>query len=328
MSFTAVLLAGLTAMSGVWSGWKANNGQWELLAPLLSESGFDTVFFLAAYGPVIDGEGLRECIDACHPQGIEVHAWVVMWRTNFVSDEERARLARESRFQAMDDGGILEDWLNPTDPRNVELMAKTCLELAACYPVDGIQLDYIRFRSYLSGYSRGTGQRFLAENRTRGLIWPDDCLSGGRYYDLFMRWRAERITAAVRAVRDSLGRINRVVPLSAAVLPRRGQMLSFGQEWDRWLREDLVDFVVPMNYTPSDDRLEEWAAHQMELAEGGTLLCGIGFTAGENQLSPGEMRHQTGLAERLGFDGYSVFSLSGRFRSEVLGLGEGSREGR
>jgi len=66
---TLFILA-ITAVSGVWSAWQYNTGNWESLAPLLAENGFDTVFYCAAYGPETDIEGLRECVEACSENGI------------------------------------------------------------------------------------------------------------------------------------------------------------------------------------------------------------------------------------------------------------------
>ncbi len=145
MGVFSIFLAGLISINGIWSRWDVNDGNWDQLARLLQQNGFDTVFYMAAYGPVVDHEGLQECLDACLPLGIDVHAWVVMWRVDAAPDSLRSSLMDESRMQAYsptyDDGEVIANWLNPTDPRNVELMAKTCLDIAAAYPVAGIHLD-------------------------------------------------------------------------------------------------------------------------------------------------------------------------------------------
>ena len=314
MGWAAALLAGVISVSGIWSRMETNDGRWEELAPLLRENGFDTVFYMAAYGPVVDGEGLQECLEACRPLGIDVHAWVVMWRTDLLPRSRREELAGQSRTAVHSDGTEVESWLNPTAPENVALMAGTCLDIAAEYPVDGIHLDYIRWDYYLSGYSEATRARFLNESRLSRVRWPEDCMADGDHYDVFMRWRAGKITEAVRAVRDSLRRLNRVVPMSAAVLPRPEHPLLFGQEWDRWLDEGLVDFVVPMNYTRSDSQLTAWAEHQLDAAAGHSMLCGIGAKTQHYLLDAEETRHQMELAGELGYDGSVVYQLAGRVR--------------
>jgi uncharacterized lipoprotein YddW (UPF0748 family) len=314
MGWAAALLAGVVSVSGIWSRMDTNDGRWDELAPLLRDNGFDTVFYMAAYGPVVDGEGLLECLEACRPLGIDVHAWVVMWRTDLLPRRRREELVRESRIQVHSDGTEVENWLNPTDPENVALMAGTCLDIASDYPVDGIHLDYIRWNYYLSGYSEATRRRFLEETGLGRVRWPEDCLRDGRHYDRFMRWRAGKITEAVRAVRDSLGRLNRVVPVSAAVLPRTDQSLLFGQMWGEWLDRGLLDFAVTMSYTRSDSQLTAWASQQLEVADGSILLCGIGAKTQHYLLDAEETRHQMELAEELGYDGWVVYKLAGGVR--------------
>lgn len=309
MNIIPILMAGVMSITGIWSRWDRNDGNWDELAPLLASNGYDTVFYMAAYGTFIDEDGLRECLDACLPLGIDVHAWVVMWRTDYASDVQQEKLLCEGRMQANSDGEVIQNWMNPTDPRNVELMASVCLRIAAEYPVTGIHLDYIRYKYCLSGYSESTRDRFQDETGLRCLNWPDDCILDGQYYGSFMEWRAGKITDAVSVVRDSLNRINRVVQLSAAVLPHERDMLLFGQMWNRWLELGLIDFAVIMNYTESDSQYVIWGEEQVELAGNNTILCGIGERSASSELSMEETLRQIELAQDIGFGGCVIYHL-------------------
>jgi len=309
MSIFAIIVSGILSISGIWSRNGENDGQWDTIAPLLANEGYDTVFYLAAYGPALFEEGLQECLDACRPLGIDVHAWVVMWRTDYSPElMDRGELTPED-MQYYSDGEMVDNWMNPAVPSNVQGMASVCLDLAARYPVEGIHLDYIRYKYYLSGYSQRNLREFTAHLGIRGCVTAEECVRDGRYYDEFMRWRANTITDAVRAVRDSLGRINRVVQLSAAVFPHEREMLLFGQLWNQWLDTGLVDFVVPMNYTESDSQFTVWGEEQLPLAEDHTILCGIGYRSHASELSPSEMEAQIQAAGEMGFDGYVIYRL-------------------
>ncbi|MCK4505825.1 MAG: hypothetical protein KAW14_09420, partial [Candidatus Aegiribacteria sp.] len=147
----------------------------------------------------------------------------------------------------------------------------------------------------------------------RSIDWPTYCVSGGRLHDSFMRWRADMITDAVQAVRDSLSKINRIVLLSVAGTPREQEMRYFSQPWDVWLRSGIVDFVVPMNYTESDSEFVYWGEQQLEMAEGRSISCGIGSFSTRSTLTLSETEHQEALAEEMGFDGWVIFHLSGIF---------------
>ena len=312
MHFLSLFITVLCSITGVWNAWQYNNGNWDEIARLLSLNGYDTVFYCAAYGPETDTEGLQECLNACTPLGIDVHAWVVLWKTGKCPVEDQNRFELNGRLQISSDG-VVQNWLCPTDPQNVIAMAQLCLKLAAEYPVTGIHLDYIRFSSNRVCFCDGCRERFRRDVGIRSVDWPSDCVSGGRLHDNFMQWRADMVTDAVQAVRDSLSRINRVVLLSVAGTPREQEMRYFSQEWDVWLRSGIVDFVVPMNYTESDSEFVFWGEQQLEMAGGRSISCGIGSFSTRSTLTLSETEHQEALAEEMGFDGWVIFHLSSVF---------------
>ncbi|MCK5036051.1 MAG: hypothetical protein KAS73_09185 [Candidatus Sabulitectum sp.] len=99
----SLILQVLVSISGVWSAWNYATINWEELAPLLSDNGYDTVFYGAVYGLLTDIDGLNESIGACNGYDINVHAWIVVRKTAASSDEEREILAEDERFQAATD---------------------------------------------------------------------------------------------------------------------------------------------------------------------------------------------------------------------------------
>jgi len=307
----ALILNCLLSISGIWNAWGYNSGDWDELAPLLHKNGYDTVFYCAAYGLETDIEGLQECIEACTPYNIDVHAWVVMWKTGQSSDDVRNNLMRQDRLQvSIDDDARVQTWLCPTDPSNISAMASVCLEIAAYSGVKGIHLDYIRYASNRTCFCDGCSERFQHDARLRSIRWPDDCVPGGRTNADYNRWRNEAITSAVTAVRDSLNRLNKVVELSAAVLPEEREMNYYAQHWNRWLERGIVDFVVPMNYTLSDSELISWGENQLELAGNHSIPCGLVTTRDGENFTEREISDQQQLADNLNFDGWVMFHLS------------------
>lgn len=309
VSCFTLYLATLLSISGVWSSRNIQPERWESIAAVLHENGFDTVFYPAAYGTEIDREGLNACLEYCSPLGIEVHALVVMFKSVIASDPVYGLENIETRIQVQSDGTSDPEWLDPSDIRNVRLMAGVCLDIASEFPVDGIQLDYIRWNYYLSGYSDSTRARYLRDRGIQHIQWPEDCLRGGEYYRDFLDWRASAVTDAVESVRDSLGRLDRAVQLSAAVMPKEREMIHWGQLWDEWLQDDLIDFVVPMNYTESDSQLAVWGEQQVSLANNGNIHCGIGYRSSSSELTEIQMDRQIAIAEQLGYDGFVVYRI-------------------
>jgi uncharacterized lipoprotein YddW (UPF0748 family) len=301
----------LLAMHGIWSAWGYNTGNWNELAPLLSENGYDTVFYCAAYGLETDIEGLRECCEACRDYDIDVHAWVVMWKISKCPDSLKNSFEEHNRLQvSLGEGEDASNWLCPSDPENVELFASLCANLARSAPVSGIHLDYIRYANDRVCFCDGCRSRFSRWQGNYRFAWPDDCARGGILHDEYNRWRSRTITSAVQAVRDSLGKLDRFVMLSAAVLPRQREMDYFGQHWETWAAEDLLDFIVPMNYTMSDSELISWSEPQLELAGEVPVYCGLINYSNDYYCSLSEIAGQREFAENLGFDGWVLFHLS------------------
>lgn len=312
----SLILQVLISISGVWSAWNYTTIGWDELAPLLNENGYDTVFYCAAYGLLTDIDGLDECIDACNEYDIDVHAWIVLWKTTTSSDEEREILADDGRLQvATDHDTRAQSWLCPTNPENIAEIASMCLRIAGSSNVKGVHLDYVRYSSNRVCFCEGCRGRFLYDTGIYGINWPEDCASGGRLYERYNQWRSEAITSAVSSVRDSLHRLNKVVELSAAVLPREREMDYFAQHWDRWLSSGLVDFVVPMNYTLSDSELIDWGESQLRLTRSSSIPCGLVTNQNDYLFTEDEIEHQQRMAIEMGFDGWVMFHLSNHFVS-------------
>jgi uncharacterized lipoprotein YddW (UPF0748 family) len=304
-----ILISTVLSISGVWSSRNIDPNRWEDIADSLASRGFDTVFFPCAYGPELDLDGLQACLEACMPRGIDVHAHVVMFRVDCTDDSLRNIVMVDSRMQTYSDSTVNHHWLNPSDPRNVSMMAGICQKIAGEFPVAGIHLDYVRWINGDAGYSDSSRTRFMEYAGIGRLDWPADVMPRGEYHSAFLDWRSSEITAAVEAVGDSLMKINRVVELSAAVMPEYEKMQECGQLWNKWLEQDLVDFVVPMNYTDSDSQLTAWGEEQTLLANGGRIYCGIGFRCSRFSLSVEDLIRQIQLADQLDYDGYVVFRV-------------------
>jgi len=297
------------------------------------------------YRAVADETGLdllSELIAGAHAEGMRVHAWVNVLS---LAGNRAAPLLRElGRGAVLEDRwgrsvldypgldvpepdrtyyrmGTPAIWIDPAAPGVASALSETFAELAARYPgLDGLHLDYIRYPDVLPfvpgsrfgvgldfGYGKATRERFRAET---GLEAPlGDSLRNANRWDA---WRRESVTALVRSIRDASraarGEENaRALQMSAAVwtYADRGY-LSQGQDWRRWLEEDLLDFAVPMTYT-LDDRILRYHAESFAgspLAD--RIWIGLGtWLFGEN---PARALEQIAIAQRAGAAGIALFS--------------------
>jgi len=152
--------------------------------------------------------------------------------------------------------------------------------------------------------------------------WPQDV----RYprnvlYREFNTYRAGNVTEMVRSIRQMLrteGCTN--VTLSVAVFGKYSTCVeAVGQDWVSWLREGVIDYAYPMNYTSSPatyaDLLKEQSSDPRLRRK---IISGIGVTAAESSLDATLAMRQIRMAREAGFGGFALFSLNDTTHREIL----------
>lgn len=323
-------------IAGIWdhagTGWYP--GDWDRTCRILREHGLTHVFpnmlwaaqahypgtvLPVSYTARTHGDQIAACLRAARTHGLQVHVWKVCWNLEGADGNLRAELAKDGALQTTDDGKTL-DWLNPAVDANAARELASIVEVAKTYPVDGIHLDYIRYPNGGSCFSPASRSAFERASGFRVDAWPGDVRNGGPRATEFREWRAAVITEFVRRVRREIDAVRPGIRLSAAVYANQPDCrLSIGQDWGLWLREGLVDFVVPMNY---DENLQRFTAraqvHAALPGAGGRILQGIGATSGESRLLADQVIEQVLAARRSGAAGFVLFDLNPTVRDRIL----------
>jgi uncharacterized lipoprotein YddW (UPF0748 family) len=320
---------------GVWdhSGTGLYPGNWNRTAKILADSGFQAIFpycgspaealYATPLLPPADafqkyGDQLDQALRAGHPNGLEVHAWVICWRMETAPAATRARLRRQGRLQVSDTGTPL-DWLCPSHPENHSLMRAQIRDIAQRYPVDGIHLDYIRYKDSHHCFCAGCRARFEASIGHSIRHWPADVRSGP-LQDRYSAWRCEQINSLVAEVAQDLKGIRKDLKLSAAVWGYYPLCIkSIGQDWGAWLRLGDLDFACPMNYTADAGQFTRWVKTQTALpGASGKIMAGLGVTAMESRLSPAQTIEQIQILRHTGASGFLLFDLNSTLEREIL----------
>ncbi len=325
--------------SGVWdhTGLGLYPGNWSKTARILADSGMNAVFVnvawpgLAHYDsqvmPQSDavrryGDQLKQCVAAAQANNLEVHVWKVCWNLSNAPESFTADMRKAGRLQVNDAGQEL-DWLCPSNPDNVALELKSVEEVLQRYQVDGIHLDYVRYPDESACFCSGCRQRFGRYLGETIRNWPKSAQNGnlsGKYN----AWRSEQITAFVRSVHNlakkSGGGRSKRVRVSAAVYPEYPSSInSIGQDWGSWLKEGLVDFVCPMNYTVSNGAFKNLVRRQLALAGAdGRIFPGLGVTSMESQLPADQVIEQIRQLREAGAGGFVLFDLNRTLEKDIL----------
>ena len=260
----------------------------------LSEANINCVYFetnnagyamypsqIAQQNPNINGfDALNAAINEAHKRNIELHAW--FWIFNVGNTLHNKLVAKPLDFPgpvltshdliwglAGVNGSLLpprqhEFWIDPSYDETRNYIKSLVLEVVKKYPVDGIQLDYIRYpfngKGSEMGYNYLGRQKF--ENDTGFNL---DCLND-EGLKVWQAWKINNISTFVRTISSEIRQIKPNLRISAAVyaMPKRMRLNSIQQEWETWVKNGWIDTVNPMTYVTKASELSNMASYVRE----------------------------------------------------------------
>lgn len=280
---------------------------------------------------------LRNTIDIAHSKGRKVHAWIntlrvagnpdaplfkklgknVALQDNFgnslLSYDKSGKLpGKLGQHYKLGTPGI---WLDPSHASLRKHIAQIVREILTSYPdIDGIHLDMVRspipMRVTKGANKLRFGYGVHAEDQF-ALAHPQYQKSGaskptGPEWEA---WRRSQTTLLVKEIRGVIDEIAPEKELSAAVVGKltRAQDWAF-QDWSGWLKEGLLDSVLPMAYTRKEDTLDKIARVAVANRNDKRVVLGLGaWLLVDN---PKKIVNQIQLADKFEADGIALFSYA------------------
>ncbi len=271
-------------------------------------------------------DALQELIDEAQPLGLRVIAWMEFgfashYQPVAVKGEEL--LDRFPHWAALGRDGkpLVKNgfaWMNAFDPEVQKLLTDLCLELVRGYPkLDGIQGDD-RLPALPS--SAGHNPALLAAYRAEhaGRAPPDSDQDPA-----WLQWRADRLTAFLRQLRAALKAERPALVLSFSPSPYPWGLQEYLQDWPTWLKEGLVDELLPQLYRrdlPAYQRLLIETRAAIPAGQQHKVFPGILLALGPNVVpSPELLAEWIAATREAGFAGEVYFHSTGIApRAEVL----------
>jgi len=272
-----------------------------------------------------DFDPLSYAIDKGHALGLKVHAWLntfLVWSSpELPSDtthvflahpewiDEPRRNQTDVELNYMNGNGGLPRFLSPAVDGVTDHLVSVIVEILDQYDVDGIHLDYVRLVDLDYGFHPAAESKFVS---AYGLS-PNNTLIGNREEIEFLRSEWDRMRR--ESVTDFMRKCSEVVmvnkpdcTLSVAVKPNPSVAKNrFFQEWDQWLAEGLVDYVVPMNYETRMDKFQGNLTSIENSVQGKYNRSIIMGLAVYNQ-SPAAAAEKLDRVIHADYAGFSVFS--------------------
>ncbi len=314
--------------------WTCNDvpGSWQATAEALADARINVVFPYVASGSACyyqssilpratdaeDRDWLADALAACHARGIKVHVRLLGISCLYSTSDTVAGLSAASRLM-VDDEGKTRRWLCPSSRPNRNAVIASCVEVVSKYPVDGIQIDYLRYpdeHCCLCPTCRAAYEGYVGHPVKN---WPDCVAAHGPEAARFADFRRMQLDSLLGDCRSAILKARPGLPISAAVwvnwvVHREG----IAQDWVAWLDRGLIDFACPMDYVASTSRFEHWAALQRTWAKSAPLCYGIGPGAdGVGPFPPLNVAQQIGVARKNG-QGWVLFNLTRGLLSDYL----------
>ncbi|MEB3244690.1 MAG: family 10 glycosylhydrolase [Vampirovibrionales bacterium] len=218
-------------------------------------------------------------IEEAHKRGMKVHAWIEtfyggsrkiddggpiiktypQWANVQLSALENGQAPAKPKSSTVE---MDHYFIDPTNPQARQFLLTLIGEMIQRYPVDGIQLDYIRFASSFSpekfsyhqttwGYTDVARQAFMAETGMDPVNLSPSQTSAWLDWGAF---KARQVSSFVEQVRLLLDqekpRAKQPITLSVCIFPdSREAVLQKHQDWALWANQGWVDWLVPLTLT-------------------------------------------------------------------------------
>lgn len=262
---------------------------------------------------------LAYLLKIAHAEGINVHAWVSVyriWRGDSTPSDPEHLANKHPDWIARSYGGDINApagiFVDPGVPNARDYITRVVTDIVRRYDIDGLHLDFIRYPDAQWGYSKISLDRYFAETGAQAKPKPNDLR--------WQEWKRDQVTDAVRAIRREVRRLKPELLTSAATIAYGSCPARFsdtyaykhlGQDWRRWLSEDLIDANMPMNYRDTRrpeklDEFREWLAPLSKWSCEKPVFVGLASYMSDAQA----VEAQVDEVRRAGLDGFVVFCFN------------------
>lgn len=212
--------------------------------------------------------------------GMEIHAW--LWIFNVGNMRHNPIIGKEADYpgpvlsrkpiswaMAYSNGALVppkqtEFWIDPSNKECRQYIKDLISEVVTKYPIDGIQLDYIRYPFNNKGAEMGfnwlSRQKFEQETGLNLDRFDENTR------EVFMAWKVHQVSSFVKESRELCNSLKPGLRISAAVyaFPRRMRIGAIQQEWETWVANGWIDTLNPMTYASTAQNLTVMADYCRE----------------------------------------------------------------
>jgi len=250
---------------------------------------------------------LATAVTEAHARGLRLHAWIntfPIWsgdapppesipRHAFLEHPEWIMADRSGRTLRLGNRFAYVS-ASPGNPEVQDRIKAVVLDIVGRYPVDGVHFDYIRLPDDDYSYDAVSRGRYLSDRR----------------YLTYMQWQTDQITGMLRRTAVEARALRADLLLSAAIINHYDRAVRiFAQDPVAWTDAGVLDYVIPMAYTPEPAEFAMMTAGYLQALAGERVVMGINLD--EMPGAVGAVAFQVRWALESGTRGHVFFSLAG-----------------
>lgn len=246
---------------------------------------------------------LAEMIAEAHHAGLEVDAWFEAGFNAGITENSPIYSAHPDWLARKQNGDVA--YYGQAGPSCIHVLPEVqdflidlCRELVYNYDIDGIEFDRVRYPSLDCGYDSYTKELFKSETGA----YPPSSVSDAAW----IRWRADKLTAFIAELYDSVKSLNPYVTVSNAPLPWGYE--QFCQDYAPWIDEGHLDIISPQMYmTSNSDYTWRMNTELAKIERDSLMYPGISTVANSNYTDPSELAEQIRTTRSAGLKGNVIW---------------------
>jgi len=271
----------------------------------------------------IGWDPLDVAVKEAHKRGIEIHAW--LWSFNVGNAKHNPIVGKPPDYPGpvlskydfawalqSADGSLTpprqhEFWLDPSCPEAKTYIKSLIKEIITKYPLDGVQLDYIRYP--FNGKNSEMGFDWAGRTRFEAATGMNLDRLDDETRQIWQAWKIQQVSNLVQEVSTMIREMKPNMRISAAVyaLPKRWRLSAIQQEWEVWVNNGWVDTLNPMTYVTTANELSIGASYVRESTSDQALVYpGLSI----RQLDNAALIEQLDTARAVGTLGTTLFAAA------------------
>lgn len=198
---------------------------------------------------------LKYILKKGHINNLKIHAWLnmyVSWSGKNSPKNKKHLININNKWRDYSfnktNNIFTNHYISPIHPEVNNYLLNIIKEVCNNYNIDGIHLDYIRFKDLNFGNNNIGLKEFSDKMNYTDFSLLDENITQSQIEE-WNKFKLNKVTELVNRTHYLLKSKFNKIKLSVAVKPNLLEAKNrFSQNWVEWLKSGIVDYVLPMNY--------------------------------------------------------------------------------